>query len=206
MIVIEPDKEHPVPFDLSDEEPATHKDMLAVAANTANLIDEIGGSIDMSEEDEHAARALIQGAKDKKTTRQLQIPGVAKKLGALLSEYDYQVIKDAQQARTFITNRLIELATCGDVKIEIKALELLGKHSDIGIFTERSEITITHKNSTDLEESIKERVKRLLNADVVDVEPLINQLEDPAPAEPVELIEEAKPSVEVTSEGTPDAD
>lgn len=193
MVVLEPDKEHPVPFDLSDEEPAAHKDKLAVAANTANLIEQLGGSIDMSEEDEHAARALIQGNKDKKTTRQLQIPGVAKKLGALLSEYDHQIIKDAQQARTFITNRLIELSTCGDVKVEIKALELLGKHSDVGLFTERSEITVTHRTSTDLEESIKDRIKRLLNADVVDVEPLINQLEAAEPVEKIpEPVEEAK--------------
>ena len=183
MVNVEPTREHPIPFDLSDDEPVTHKDRLFVAANTADLLEQLGGSIDMSEQDEHAARELIKGAKSASATRQLQVPGVAKKLGALLSEYDHQVLKDAQQARTFITNRLIELSTCGDAKIEIKALELLGKHSDIGIFTERSEITVTHKSSSDLENSIKERIKRLLNADVVDVEPLISQLEGPSPAE-----------------------
>lgn len=183
MVNVEPTREYQVPFDLSDEQPATHKDRLFVAANTADLLEQLGGTIDMSEQDEHAARELIKGAKSAVATKQLQIPGVAKKLGALLSEYDHQVLKDAQQARTFITNRLIELSTCGDARIEIKALELLGKHSDIGIFTERSEITVTHKSSSDLENSIKERIKRLLNADVVDVEPLISQLEDSQPAQ-----------------------
>lgn len=186
MVYVEPSREHPIPFDLSNEEPVTHKDKLTVAANTAELLEQLGGTIDMSEQDEHAARELIKGAKTPSAMRQLQVPAVARKLGALLSEYDHQVLKDAQQARTFITNRLIELSTCGDAKIEIKALELLGKHSDIGIFTERSEITINHKSSSDLENSIKERIKRLLNADVVDVEPLITQLEPeeaPAPQE-----------------------
>lgn len=186
MVYVEPSREHPIPFDLSNEEPVTHKDKLTVAANTAELLEQLGGTIDMSEQDEHAARELIKGVKTPATMRQLQVPAVARKLGALLSEYDHQVLKDAQQARTFITNRLIELSTCGDAKIEIKALELLGKHSDIGIFTERSEITINHKSSSDLENSIKERIKRLLNADVVDVEPLITQLEPeeaPAPQE-----------------------
>ena len=56
--------------------------------------------------------------------------------------------------------------------MELKALELLGKHSDIGLFTERSEITIHHTTSSALENSIKERVKRLLNADVTDITPL----------------------------------
>ena len=41
----------------------------------------------------------------------------------------------------------------------------------------------SHKSSSDLENSIKERIKRLLNADVVDVEPLISQLEDSQPAQ-----------------------
>jgi hypothetical protein len=53
----------------------------------------------------------------------------------------------------------VELATCGDTKLEIKALELLGKHSDVGLFTERSEITVHHTTSSALEDSIKERVK-----------------------------------------------
>ena len=64
------------------------------------------------------------------------------------------------------------MADCGDLKIEIKALELLGKHSDIGIFTERSEITVHHKSSVDLENSIKDRIKRILNSDVIDITPL----------------------------------
>ena len=66
----------------------------------------------------------------------------------------------------------MELCTCGDPKIEIKALELLGKHSDIGIFTERSEVTVHYKNSNDIEVSITERIKRLLHSDTVDVVPL----------------------------------
>ena len=64
------------------------------------------------------------------------------------------------------------MADNGDPKIELKALELLGKHSDIGLFTERSEITVHHTTSASLENSIKERVKRLLNTDVSDVTPL----------------------------------
>ena len=64
------------------------------------------------------------------------------------------------------------MADCGDPKLELKALELLGKHSDIGLFTERSEITVHHTSSSSLEASIKERVKRLMNAEVTDVLPL----------------------------------
>lgn len=172
MIHIEPSKDHPVPFDLSEEKPKTLSDSIAVAANTADLIDSLGGSIDFSDKDEQAARELIKGQAKTATPQHVTTPGVAKYASAILKKYDYQAIEDAQQARSFITNKLIELADCGDAKIEIKALELLGKHSDIGIFTERSEITVHHKSSIELENSIKERVKRLLNSDIVDITPL----------------------------------
>lgn len=172
MINIEPSKDHPIPFDLSEEKPKTLSDSIAIAANTADLIDSLGGSIDFSEKDEQAARELIKGQSKTTTPQHVTQPGVARYAAAILKKYDYQAIEDAQQARSFITNKLIELADCGDAKIEIKALELLGKHSDIGIFTERSEITITHRSSSELENSIKERVKRLLNSDIVDITPL----------------------------------
>ena len=172
MIEITPTAEHPVPFDMSDEQPKTHADSISIAANTADLIDQLGGSIDFSEEDEYKARELIKGEARTGTPRTISSAGIAKKAASILKSYDYQAIDDAIQARNFITNKLIELADCGDPKFELKALELLGKHSDIGLFTERSEITVTHKTSIDLENSIKERVKRLLNATVTDVTPL----------------------------------
>ena len=172
MIQLTPTAEHPIPFDLSDEQPKTHADSIAIAANTADLIDQLGGSIDFSAEDEAKARALIKGEVKGEEPKTVSIPGVAKKAAQILKAYDYQAIADAIQARNFITNKLIELADCGDPRYELKALELLGKHSDIAIFTERSEITVHHTTSESLENSIKERVKRLLNATVTDVTPI----------------------------------
>ena len=84
---------------------------------------------------------------------------------------------DAAAARAAITNKLMEIANCGDARYELKALELLGKHSDIGIFTERSEITVNYKDADDLEKAIKDRVKRLLNASVVDTVPITEQID-----------------------------
>lgn len=170
MIQLEPTAEHKIPFDLSDEQPATQSDAVAVAANTIEMLESLGGSIDFNEKDFAQAKDLV--TKSAKSPTHLTSPGQAKVASEILRRFDYQAIADAQQARNFITNKLIELADCGDLKIEIKALELLGKHSDIGIFTERSEITVHHKNSDSLENSIKERIKRLLNTNVTDITPI----------------------------------
>jgi hypothetical protein len=72
----------------------------------------------------------------------------------------------------------MELANCGDPRYELKALELLGKHSDIGLFTERSELTVNYKDADDLEKAIRDRVKRLLNATVVHEIPLGEALDE----------------------------
>ena len=89
----------------------------------------------------------------------------------MLTEYDHRVVVDATQARTYIMNRLLELSTCGDTKSELRALELIGKMSDIGAFTEKSEITITHRSSSDLKQVSEQKISRLLSVGVTDVTP-----------------------------------
>ena len=172
MIEIQPSADKPLPFDLSDEQPKTHADSISIAANTADLIEQLGGSLDYDAKDFQAAAALATGKVKPNVPTTISRTGTAKVLAVAIKEYDFQVFADVQQARNFVTNKLVAMADCGDPKLELKALELLGKHSDIGLFTERSEITVHHTTSKGLEDSIKERVKRLMNADVTDVLPL----------------------------------
>jgi hypothetical protein len=139
MIQLEPTSEHPIPFDLSDEQPKTHADSVAIAVNTVDLIETLGPSIDFNTEDLGKAAELMTGAKKPNVPRTMSKSAEAAAAHHLVKKFDFQAFSDALQARNFITNKLIELADNGDPKIELKALELLGKHSDIGLFTERSE-------------------------------------------------------------------
>jgi hypothetical protein len=131
---------------------------------------------------------LINGTDKPTVPRHITLSGEAKAASVLIKKFDFHAFADVQQARNYITNKLLQISDCGDPKLELKALELLGKHSDVGLFTERSEVTVTHKTSSDLENSIRERIKLLLNADVVDAEPLISELGD----EPVQKVEESE--------------
>jgi len=179
MLNIEPTAEHKIPFDMSDEQPKTHADSVAIAVNTSDFIEQLGGSIDYDNKNLEQAANLITGTDKKPTPKTVSVSGAAKAASVLIKEFDFQAFSDQIQARNFITNKLVSLANSGDLKVELKALELLGKHSDIGLFTERSEITIHHTTSSSLENSIKERIKRLMNADVVDITAnLIDELDD----------------------------
>ena len=85
----------------------------------------------------------------------------ASKLATILTEYDHQVVEDVAQMRTYVTNKLIEVSGCGDTKQELRALELLGKISDVGLFSEKTEINVTHTTGQ-LEHAIKDRINRLM--------------------------------------------
>jgi hypothetical protein len=61
----------------------------------------------------------------------------------------------------------MEISQDEDNKVALKALELLGKTSDL--FTERSEITITHQTSDELKAAIKERIKLLMQTQQLDI-------------------------------------
>ena len=195
MIELTPTGDHPIPFDLSDEQPKTHKDSIAVAANTAEMLEQLSGPIQYGDEHLHSAAERINDVDKPTVPRHITSTAEAKAASVLIKKFDFQAFADIQQARTFITNKLIQISDCGDPKVELRALELLGKHSDIGLFTERSEITVHHKNSLDLENSIRERIKILLHSDVTDVEPLINELE----TKPVQ-VEDDVPSSEGENE------
>lgn len=177
MINLEPSKDHPVPYDMTPEKPKTFQDELTVAANTADLLSQLGATIEVGAEDIDAFKSLAQSHNRNKAVQALRSPSMASAAALFLKSYANQVATDVHEVRSAITAKLMEIANCGDPRYELKALELLGKHSDIGLFTERSEITINHKSADSLEGAIKERIKRLLNSDVVDVTPLADSLD-----------------------------
>jgi hypothetical protein len=178
VIKIEPTDAHKVPFDLSDEQPATFIDEIQVAGATAELQVEMGAPLEVAEEDEaRQARLLEEVIKNKKSAN-LTTQTTAYAAASFLRTYGQALAFDAAQARAAITAKLMDIADCGDPKYELRALELLGKHSDIGLFTNKSEITVNYTNPEQLENAIKERVKRLLNADIIDVTPINMNLDD----------------------------
>jgi hypothetical protein len=138
----------------------------------------LGTPVEVSPEDHEREKRLFENVVKKQDKEPLQRVNTAYAAAAFLRTYGQSMALDANQARSAITHKLMEIANCGDTKFELKALELLGKHSDIGLFTNKSEININYNSPEALENAIKERVKRLLNADVIDVTPLGRDLDE----------------------------
>jgi hypothetical protein len=205
-VQIEPTKDHPIPYDLSPEKADTLLDEVVVAANTIELQTALGAALELDPADAAREKELLNQVISKGRTAPLKEPNTAFAAAAFLRTYGSQLALDAAKARAAITNKLMEIANCGDPKYELKALELLGKHSDIGLFTERSEVTINYKDPKALEDEIKERVRRLLNASVVDTVPRGAALDEelgvftPEPS----LLEELEGATQPTETGEDD--
>ena len=195
VVKLEPTDEYPVPYSTADEELDDFADLLASAASTADLLEALGAPVEVSPHDLAQEKKLIDAVVNDHRTQPLTRLPVALGASAFLKAYGQSRAFDANEVRAALTNKLLEIADCGETKFELKAIELLGKHSDIGLFTERSEININYNSPEALESAIKERVKRLLNADVIDMKPLGMDLDEELgihDADFVEITEEAE--------------
>ena len=185
-----PDKTVPFPDNLEPEEAPTLIENMQIAANTAQLIAGVGGETEEDPEAQEKADKVFKefsaiaeqqykeamnptpkrgpGRPRKPSTElsrnpdELKSTSVAQRIGVMLKEYDNEFVADAAQLRLVVTNKLLDLATCGDPKIEIKATEMLGKISDVGLFSDKTEISVTYKNVSDIDQAIKDKVRKML--------------------------------------------
>jgi hypothetical protein len=197
MITAIPELSHPLPS--SEAATLSLHEKVAAMFKTTEFLEAFAPAGEPSEEDKVRARAafhesveaasgLSDPTKIPAKLSALTTPASVGHLKEILSEYDHVVVKSAVQIRTFVTNRLIEESTNPDAKIRMRALELLGKIGDVGLFIERTEITVKHKTTIELQSSIKERITRLLQAkserekqqEVTDVQPKAVSLREAA--------------------------
>jgi hypothetical protein len=157
-----------IPKDLTPDTLGTELNKVKTLCETAKQMYEYGVNMDTTPEEKQEARDMVE---QKKSYTSNIKPQVAFHLSALLDTYDKRVIDNATQVRTYITNKLLADTDSKDPKVRMKALELLGKVSEIGLFAERKEITIKHQSSEEIEERLREKLsKYIINADYKTVE------------------------------------
>jgi hypothetical protein len=165
---VEPDLSIPFP----DDNPvlANFIEKAQAACNTAELLE-----LDMepTEQDlstaEKAVYAIAENEEkaNKQLTKKDQKPAVYKNVKSILDEYSLRVVDNAMQIRLLVTNKLILDSDSPDDRTRLRALEMLGKITDVGLFTEKSEVTITHRSTEDLVSSIRSKLHRLMHPDDV---------------------------------------
>lgn len=169
ITVIPTDKDVPLIQDVEGS-PAEIVARAEAFFKSSEIIREAGGDVVPTEAEKDEARAIFSGAENAP-----EVPsssGVAQHLKALITEYDHQVVESNIQARTYIMNRLLELSDPrGNTKPmeQLRALELMGKVSEVGMFTERLEVNINNKSTEELEQELVQTLSKYMGVvDVVD--------------------------------------
>jgi hypothetical protein len=165
-IVVTPESGIPLPFDTTPEEIEQFRERAKAAVETIKEIIALGGEVEVTEDDRRTARDAV-GSNSIKITE--SNAGSLVHLEAILSEYDRDLLNSATRLRSYVTNKLLIESENPDPRVRIRALELLGKISDVGLFTERSEVLITHQSTDDLRKKLREKFNRILDNDRPDV-------------------------------------
>ena len=174
--------DHAIPY---EDEPKVMNfhDRVAAGAETARLLAEHGLDITPREEDILCANELAHAfaADPYKTSVQVTNnrgadlrPPQLIIVNEILESFGRGVVESSVNLRHLVTNKLIIETENADPRIRIRALELLGKITDVGLFTDRTEVTVTHQSTDDLRNKLRERFMKLR-----DISPLNRDREVP---------------------------
>jgi hypothetical protein len=141
------------------------------AANTALDLAEYGMDLLPNKEDKDVASKLASSYasdpdKTSKTASAARMstltPASIVLTNSILTEFGRSVVESSVQIRHLVTNKLLLETENPDPRTRIRALELLGKISDVGLFAEKSEITITHQSTDDLKAKLRRKLEKLV--------------------------------------------
>ena len=175
MILVTPELDIPVPFSLTTEEAKDLHQRAQAAFNTVEFLTANGMQPPaITVADKKEARA--QFFETPSAGRELN-SAAAVLLKSMLDEYDVEVVRNAAQVRNYVKMRLLMLTGSDKESTQLKALEMLGKMSDVGAFAERLDINITHRTTEELQAELATKLSAYMD-NIIDVESSALQIKD----------------------------
>ena len=156
----------------SSSPPQDLRERVKAAANTAKELEDHGLDLEPNKEDKDVTAKISavysgdpEGTSRKITNKKLSTLRPASLVLAdnVLQEFGRSVVENSMQIRHLVTNKLLLETDNPDPRVRIRALELLGKISDVGLFAEKSEVTVTHQSTDDLRERLRIKLTKLVN-------------------------------------------
>lgn len=167
MILVTPELDVPVPFSLTAEEARDLHARAQAAFNTVEFLTENGMQLPtVTSADKKEARGHFfetpSAGKEISTAAAIILKG-------MLDEYDVEVVRNAAQVRNYVKMRLMMLTGSDKESTQLKALELLGKMSDVGAFEMRIDINVTHRTTEELQAELATKLSSYMDG-IIDVE------------------------------------
>ena len=165
--------------DVSGLDRATPDQILNAQVNTTKWLEQLGVEDDqkiLQEAEAHAARrvftALATNAPPsdaKHQLTQLKTPESVRHLVTMLSAYDWEFVEQAKQMRGMAVAKIIEETNHPDARIRLKAIEMLGRVTEVALFTDRIEVKKTDMTDAEIDKKLQDKLDTLLNVIDVDV-------------------------------------
>jgi hypothetical protein len=101
----------------------------------------------------------------------VKTPAAVQHLVGMLTAYDWEFVNQAKELRGYVVAQLVEETKSTNANIRLKALGLLGKVTEVGLFTEKIEVKKEELTDNELDIRIKEKLNRFMG--VVDVQDVL---------------------------------
>lgn len=101
---------------------------------------------------------------------EIKTPAAVQHLVGLLTAYDWEFVQQAKELRGYTVAKILEETNNPTASIRLKALALLGKVTEIGLFTDKIEVKKTELSDNELEQRIKDKLSKMSRiVDITDV-------------------------------------
>ena len=86
----------------------------------------------------------------------------AKWLNDLLDRYSNNIVEDSIRLKNYVTTRLIEESDGEKASDRLNALEKLGRLSQLGMFADKLEVSVTHKTTEELKSELEKKLSKYM--------------------------------------------
>lgn len=102
---------------------------------------------------------------------QLDLPEEIKTAVGMVTAYQWKFVEQAESLRSMSVAKIVKETDHPDARIRLKALEMLGKVTEVALFTDRIAVKSEDVTDEELDQRIKEKLGKYMGVvDVVDVE------------------------------------
>lgn len=92
----------------------------------------------------------------------IKAPQAVQHLVGMLTAYDWEFVEQAKNLRGYAVAKILDDCENPNASIRLKALSLLGKVTEVGLFTEKIEVKKVDASAEELEERIRQRLAKYL--------------------------------------------
>ena len=124
----------------------------------------------------------------------LEMPEEVKSVVGMVTAYQWKFVEQANELRSMAVTKIAKETEHPDARIRLKALELLGKVTEVALFTDRVEVKRENMSDEELENRIKAKLERYMGiVDVVETHSVEDKTEDIEDLEDVGIEKVIKP-------------